>query len=129
MNTFLLDKARLLRIQGYDHGSIRKYLSNSGISNNEIKSILRKLDTDEIHELHLKQKVQKSRTQLMVALVIFLVGLIFNIHQYSLQGNFDIMTLFIPIALLIAAYIRYKAIKNKRYTTAQILRDNSKARR
>lgn len=121
-NEQLLQKARKYRKEGYDHGKIRQYLTNEGFSFEEITRCLRTLDSEEIHELYLAQKVKSAKNQFYAALTFLLVGSIVSGYYY-IEADRISLEIIAPIGLAIFTWSRLKEISSKKYSTKDIIRE------
>lgn len=124
MTEEIITKAKNYKSQGFEREKIWQYLKNSGHSEIEIKMALSQMDSDEIHELYLNQQLSAARNQVIVSLVIFAVGLIYNVYNVSTGNGINSLTFVIPIGIVGVAYFRFKSIKSKRYSTSKIIKDN-----
>ncbi len=129
MNPYYLDKAKTLKMEGNSYEKIRNYLSNSGVSDEEISSIFRFLDNEEIDLLYRKQKLASARNQLIGSLLIFCLGFGFNIYRLGNEESLDILSLLIPSSILIGFYANYKKIKTKTFSAYQIIQEERRGKK
>jgi len=125
-NHHIINLAKKLKSEGYDFGQIRKYLNNEGVTNEVISEVFIKIDADEIHDLRLKQKISQAKTQYFIALLIFIISLIYNIIDYTENYSIHPATLIFPIGLVTAAYFHLKSLKEKRYSMTSLLREEKR---
>lgn len=126
MNPYYLDKAKTLKMEGNSYEKIRNYLSNSGVSDEQISSIFRFLDNEEIDQLYRKQKFASARNQVIVALVVFSLGFGFNIYRLGNDESLDILSLLLPTSILIGLFANYRRIKIKTFSAYQIIREEKR---
>lgn len=125
-NLNLIKRAKQLKSQGYDYGRIRKYLNNDGVKHDTITEVFRELDADEIHELRLKQKISNAKTQYYIALVVFVISIVYNIIDYTENFSIHPATIIFPIILVIGGYYHLKQLKEKRYSMSSLLREEKR---
>lgn len=124
MTEYTLEKARQLKLEGNDFSKIRIYLSNAGISDDDISEIFRKIDNEEIHELNRKQQISKARTELIASIIFIIIGLSFNSYRVYNDEGINLFSILIPISTFIYALNKYKRTLNTSFTPSKILKYN-----
>lgn len=124
----LLNKARKYRKEGYDHGKIRQYLSDEGYEAKTISRALRDLDSEEIHELYLAQKLKSARNQFYTALVLLVVGSIVSIYYYVASDRISV-EIIAPIGLVLFTWHRMEDMAKRTYSTKAIIREHQSENR
>ena len=122
MDTFLIEKAKRLKSEGYDFGKIRTYLSNAGYDDQSITSAFRLLDEEEIHQLYQKQQIARLKTGVFVSLVPSVLGLVYVSYQYIIFQSVEVISL-LPLGFFFVAYRNYRRIKATKFTTHEILKE------
>ena len=122
-------KAKKYRAEGYDHGQIRKYLTNEGFENLEITTALKKMDSDEIHDLYQKQKLSSYRQYTIGGFIAGTTGTCYTFYQYYQNNQLDLLTLALFGSIQIGTIFGYWELKKKRFTVREIRRSEKKLNR
>lgn len=128
MTEYDLEKARQLKSEGNDFSQIRTYLTNLGLSDNEISQVFRIIDDEEINMLRRKQQVSKARAELIGSLIFLILGIAFNIYRINQSEGFEVFSVTIPLTTFVFMYLKYKRMSNTNFTTSQILKYNRRYR-
>ena len=125
MDTFLLERVRKLKEEGYDYGKIRTYLSNEGHQQRSITLVLRHLDEEEIHQLYQQQQIAQLKIGAFISLVPSILGLSYVIYQYVAFQTVEVISL-LPLGFLFIVYRNYQRIKERRFTTHEIIKEEKR---
>ncbi|MBR06611.1 MAG: hypothetical protein CMP48_02910 [Rickettsiales bacterium] len=121
MDNSLIEKAKKYRSEGYDHGTIRRYLSNEGYEPSSITSALKQMDNEEILMVYGRQKRNEALNKLIISIIITLISMSYALYHFVKTGSVDTWAVAVFVGSIGSAIYHYR-LRTEETSTREIFR-------
>ena len=113
MDNPLLIKAKKYRSEGYDHGKIRRYLSNEGFDELQITSALKKMDNEEILAEFSRQKRREAFHKMLASILLTVITFGYIIYSFVRTGSIDLLSIAFFLGAIASSFYHYRLRKEE----------------
>lgn len=121
------EKAQQLHNAGGERNRITDYLYSEGLTVQEVRLIMSRIDEEEIHNAYQQEKLKMERNKFIGALIISICGGYYNYLEHQAEKDITFLISLIPFGLFVYFYRQYWFIKNKRFNSQRIIQENKRS--
>ena len=121
MDDSLIEKAKKYRSEGYDHGKIRRYLSNEGFDESRITSALKHMDNEEILTAFGEQKRREAFHKMLASILLTIITFGYTIYSFVRTGSIDLLSVAFFLGAIGSSVYHYR-LSNEETNFREIFR-------
>ncbi|WP_258098205.1 hypothetical protein [Marinoscillum pacificum] len=121
MDNSLIEKTKKYRSEGFDHGKIRRYLSNEGFDELQITSALKKMDNEEILAEFSRQKRREAFHKMLASILLTVITFGYTFYSFVRTDSIDLLSVAIFISAITSSVYHYR-LSNKETNSREIFR-------